>query len=142
MPVTKPGIRVPKEFLYETDKILQELKKNRSEVIREAITIMINNYKKQQVVEHAEKIYKEIAEDGRRLADDFMSICEKPVVKYKAGRKTRNTCMGMRKRKSHQSRQTENHPCKENTPFYENITVVNDKRKLPFLQKQKSSILH
>lgn len=46
MPVTKPGIRVPKEFLYETDKILQELKKNRSEVIREAITIMINDYKK------------------------------------------------------------------------------------------------
>lgn len=89
MPVTKLGISIPKELLDEIDKISQGLKKNRSEIIREGITRIINDYKKQQVVEHAEKIYKEIAEDDKRLAEDFLSICEKPVAKYKTGRKTK-----------------------------------------------------
>lgn len=89
MPVTKLGISIPKELLDEIDKISQGLKKNRSEIIREGITKIINDYKKQQVVEHAEKIYKEIAEDDKRLAEDFLSICEKPVAKYKTGRKTK-----------------------------------------------------
>ena len=89
MPVTKLGISIPTELLGEIDKVSQGLKKNRSEVIREAITKMINDYKKQQVVEHAEKIYKEIAEEDKRLAEDYLSICEKPGAKYKAGRKTK-----------------------------------------------------
>lgn len=89
MPVTKLGISIPKELLDEIDKISQGLKKNRSEIIREGITKIINDYKKQQVVEHAEKIYKEIAEDDKRLAEDFISICEKPVAKYKTGRNTK-----------------------------------------------------
>jgi metal-responsive CopG/Arc/MetJ family transcriptional regulator len=80
MPVTKLGISIPVELLVEIDKISQELKKNRSEVIREAITKMINDYKKQQVVEYAEKIYKEIAEDDKHVAEDFLGICEKPVA--------------------------------------------------------------
>ena len=89
MPVTKLGISIPKELLDEIDKISQGLKKNRSEIIREGITKIINDYKKQQVVGHAEKIYREIAEDDKRLAEDFLSICEKPVAKYKTGRKTK-----------------------------------------------------
>lgn len=89
MPVTKLGISVPKELLEEVDKISKELKKNRSEVVRDAITKMINTYRRQQVIEKAEKIYKEIAEDDKRLAEDFLSICEKPGAKYKARRKTK-----------------------------------------------------
>lgn len=89
MSVTKLGISIPEELLEEIDKISQGLKKNRSEVIREAITKMINDYKKQQVVEKAGKIYRELAEDDKRLAEDFLSICEKPGAKYKAGRKTK-----------------------------------------------------
>jgi len=89
MPVTKLGISIPTELLGEIDKVSQGLKKNRSEVIREAITKMINDYKKQQVIEHAGNIYKIIAEEDKRLAEDFLSICEKPGAKYKAGRKTK-----------------------------------------------------
>ena len=50
MQVTKLGISIPEGLLEEIDKVSQGLKKNRSEVIREAITKMINDYKKQQVV--------------------------------------------------------------------------------------------
>lgn len=89
MAVTKLGISIPAELLVEIDKISHGLKKNRSEVIREAITKMINDYKKQRVIKHAENIYKEIAEDDKRLAEDFMSICEKPVTKYNAGKKAK-----------------------------------------------------
>ncbi|TVM00558.1 MAG: hypothetical protein CV087_13225 [Candidatus Brocadia sp. WS118] len=89
MPVTKLGISVPKELLEEVDMISKELKKNRSEVIRDAITKMINAYRRQQAIEKAEKIYKEIAEYDKRLAEDFLSICEKPGAKYKACRKTK-----------------------------------------------------
>ena len=35
----------------------------------------------------AEKIYKEIAEDDKSLAEDFLSICAEPITPYKAGRK-------------------------------------------------------
>ncbi|MBI5746277.1 MAG: hypothetical protein HZA13_04675 [Nitrospirae bacterium] len=49
----------------------------RSEVIREAITMMINEYKKRQAIEKAEKVYKEIAEEDKQLAEDFLSICAK-----------------------------------------------------------------
>lgn len=89
MPVTKLGISIPEKLLEEIDKISQGLKKNRSEVIRDAITKMVNTYKRQQAIEKAERIYKEIAEDDKRLAEDFLSICEKPGAKYKAGRKTK-----------------------------------------------------
>ena len=39
---------------------------------------MISDYKKQQAVEKAERIYKEIAEDDKRLSKDFLSICAEP----------------------------------------------------------------
>ena len=83
MPVTKLGISIPIELLGEIDKVSQGLKKNRSEVIREAIVKMVNAYKRQQAVEKAGKIYRELAEDDKRLAEDYLSICEKPGAKYK-----------------------------------------------------------
>ena len=89
MPVAKLGISFPVELIEEIDRISKGLKKNRSEVVREAITKMINDHKKQKAVEKAEKIYKEIAEDDRRLAEDFLSICAEPVATYKAGRKAK-----------------------------------------------------
>ena len=89
MTVIKLGISIPEELLEEIDKISQGLKKNRSEVVRNAITKMVNTYKKQQAIEKAERIYKEIAEDDKRLVEDFLSICEKPSAKYKTGRRTK-----------------------------------------------------
>ena len=89
MPVTKLGISFPEELIGEVDKLSKGLKKSRSEVVRMALTKMINDYKRQQAVEKAERIYGEIAEDDRRLAEDFLSICAEPVVKYKAGRKAK-----------------------------------------------------
>ncbi len=43
--------------------------------MREAITMMINEYKKRQAIEKAEKVYKEIAADDKKLAEEFLSIC-------------------------------------------------------------------
>ena len=39
---------------------------------------MIDDYRKQQAVEKAEKIYKEIEADDKLLADHFLSICAEP----------------------------------------------------------------
>lgn len=89
MPVAKLGISFPVELVEEIDRISKGLKKNRSEFVREAITKMVSDYKKQQAVEKAEKIYNEIAEEDRRLAEDFLSICAEPVATYKAGRKAK-----------------------------------------------------
>lgn len=89
MPVAKLGISFPIELVEEIDKISKGLKKSRSEVVRDAITKMISDYKKQQAIEKAEKIYKEIAEDDKRLAEDFLSICAEPVARYKTGKKVK-----------------------------------------------------
>lgn len=89
MPVAKLGISFPVELIEEIDRISKGLKKNRSEVVREAITKMISDYKKQQAIEKAGRIYKEIADDDKRLSEDFLSICAEPVATYKAGRKAK-----------------------------------------------------
>ena len=89
MPVTKLGISFPAELVEEIDRMSKGLKKSRSEIVRDAITKMISDYKKQQATERAEKIYKEIAEDDKRLAEDFLSICAEPVATYKVGRKAK-----------------------------------------------------
>ncbi|GBE00856.1 putative nickel-responsive regulator [bacterium BMS3Bbin06] len=87
MPVVKLGISFPVELIEELDKISKELKKSRSEIVRNAITRMLSDYKKQKAIEKAEKVYKEIAEDDRRLSEDFLGICAEPKVKYKRGKK-------------------------------------------------------
>lgn len=89
MSVAKLGISFPVELVEEIDRISKGLKKNRSEFVREAIAKMVSDYKKQQAIEKAEKIYNEIAEEDRRLAEDFLSICAEPVATYKAGRKAK-----------------------------------------------------
>lgn len=89
MPVTKLGISFPEELVEEIDKISKGLKKNRSEVIRDAITKMITDHKKQQAIKKAERVYKEIAEDDKQLAEDFLSICAEPVATYKAIKKVK-----------------------------------------------------
>ncbi|MBI5182207.1 MAG: ribbon-helix-helix protein, CopG family [Nitrospirae bacterium] len=89
MPVTKLGISFPSDLVEEIDTLSKRLKKSRSEVIRNAILKMIDAYKKQQAIEKAERIYKEIREDDKRLAEDFLSICSEPVTAYKAGRKAK-----------------------------------------------------
>jgi hypothetical protein len=48
---------------------------------------MITDYKKQQAVKKAERVYKEIAEDDRQLAEDFLSICAESTGAYKATKK-------------------------------------------------------
>lgn len=84
MPVTKLGISFPEELVDEIDKISKGLKKNRSEVIRDAIIKMIADHKKQQAIKKAERVYKEIAKDDKQLSEDFLSICAEPAATYKS----------------------------------------------------------
>ncbi|MEW6108813.1 MAG: ribbon-helix-helix domain-containing protein [Nitrospirota bacterium] len=90
MPVAKLGISFPVELVEEIDRISKGLKKSRSEVIRDAITKLVNDYKKKQAIERAEKIYKAIEEDDKRLAEDFLSICAEPAAKYKTIKRPKN----------------------------------------------------
>ena len=91
MSVIKLGISFPVELVEEIDTISKGLKKSRSEVVREAIVTMIDNYKQQQALRKAEKIYKEIEEDDKRLAEEFLSICAESTATatYKAGKKVK-----------------------------------------------------
>lgn len=87
MSVIKIGISLPVELVEEIDTISKGLKKSRSEVVREAIVTMIDNYKQQQALRKAEKIYNEIKDDDKRLAEEFLSICAEPAAIYKAKKK-------------------------------------------------------
>jgi metal-responsive CopG/Arc/MetJ family transcriptional regulator len=89
MAVTKLGISFPVELVREIDSLAKGFKKSRSEVIREAATKMIIDYRKQQAIGKAEKIYKEIAGEDKRLAEDFIGICAEPAAKYSMVRKTK-----------------------------------------------------
>ncbi|MEK6589605.1 MAG: ribbon-helix-helix domain-containing protein [Nitrospinota bacterium] len=86
---TKLGISFSEKLVEEIDKISKGLKKNRSEFIRDAIIKMITDYKKQQAVKKSERVYKEITEDDRQLAEDFLSICAEPVATYKEIKKAK-----------------------------------------------------
>lgn len=87
MSVVKLGISFPAELVEEIDAISKGLKKNRSEVVRDAIIAMITDYKRQQAVRKAEKIYKEIEVDDKLLAEEFLSICAESTATYKAGKR-------------------------------------------------------
>lgn len=50
---------------------------------------MIDNYKQQRVLRKSEKIYKEIGEEDKRLAEEFLSICANPTATCKAGKKVK-----------------------------------------------------
>lgn len=89
MSVIKLGISFPVELVQEIDSISKGFKKSRSEFIREAIVTMLDDYKQQQALKKAEKIYKEIEEDDKRLAEEFLSICAEPAAIYKAGKKVK-----------------------------------------------------
>ncbi|MBI5639414.1 MAG: ribbon-helix-helix protein, CopG family [Nitrospirae bacterium] len=89
MAVKKLGISFPEDLIPEIDMLSKALSKTRSEVIRDAIKKMIDDYRKQQSIAKAETIYKEIASEDKRLADDFLSICAEPVTAYKAAGKTK-----------------------------------------------------
>lgn len=89
MSVVKLGISFPAELVEEIDAISKGLKKNRSEVVRDAIIAMITDYKRQQAVRKAEKIYKEIEVDDKLLAEEFLSICAESTATYKAGKKVK-----------------------------------------------------
>ena len=60
MPVAKLGISFPSELVEEIDRLSTGLKKNRSEIIREAVTKMISDYKKQQAIEKAERFIRKL----------------------------------------------------------------------------------
>ena len=89
MSVVKLGISFPVELVEEIDTISKGLKKSRSEVVRDAIIKMIDDYKRQDAVRKAEKIYKEIEEDDKLLAEEFLSICAESTSIYKAGKKVK-----------------------------------------------------
>ncbi|MEW6409235.1 MAG: ribbon-helix-helix domain-containing protein [Nitrospirota bacterium] len=89
MPVTKLGISFPKELVEEIDMLSRDLKRSRSKIVRDAVLKMISDHKRQQAIEKAEKIYKEIADDDRHLAEDFLSICAESVATYKTVRKVK-----------------------------------------------------
>lgn len=89
MSVVKLGISFPAELVAEIDTVSKGLKKSRSEVVREAIIKMIDDYKRQQAVRKAEKIYKEIEADDKKLAEEFLSICAESSATYTAGKKVK-----------------------------------------------------
>lgn len=47
--------------------------------MRNIITRIIDAYKQKQAIEKAKKIYKEIAEGDKNIAEDFFSICAEPL---------------------------------------------------------------
>lgn len=89
MSVVKLGISFPVELVEEIDTISKGLKKSRSEVVRDAIIKMIDDYRRQQALRKAEKIYKEIEEDDKLLSEEFLSICAESAATYKAGKKAK-----------------------------------------------------
>lgn len=89
MSVVKLGISFPVELVEEIDTISKGLKKSRSEVVRVALVTMIDEYKQQQALRKAEKIYKEIEDEDKRLAEEFLSICAESAATYKSGKKVK-----------------------------------------------------
>ena len=47
--------------------------------MKNVITRIIDAYKQKQAIVKAEKIYNEIAESDKNIAEDFFSICAEPL---------------------------------------------------------------
>lgn len=69
MPASKRIIiTVPESLLYEVDKITHLEKRNRSEIVREAIMFYLGERKRELMIEQMKKGYMEMAEINLSIA--------------------------------------------------------------------------
>jgi len=67
-------ISLSKELLLEVDSIVKKSHCNRSSLVQEALESLVEEYLKKETKEKAGRIYREIAQSDRELADKFLSI--------------------------------------------------------------------
>lgn len=77
-------ISLPNSLLEQTNRIAEEKNKNRSELIREALTLYLTEHKKKQIREKLILGYEEMAELNRKLAEEGMGDTLKELEKYEA----------------------------------------------------------
>ena len=67
-------ISLSKELLLEVDSIVKKSHCNRSSLVQEALESLVEEYLEKETKEKAGRIYREIAQSDRELADKFLSI--------------------------------------------------------------------
>ena len=67
-------ISLSKELLLEVDSIVKKSHCSRSSLVQEALESLVEEYLEKETKEKAGRIYREIAQSDRELADKFLSI--------------------------------------------------------------------
>jgi CopG family transcriptional regulator/antitoxin EndoAI len=75
-------ISLPESLLLQTDRIADKQNKNRSELIREALTLFINEQKKKQIREDLTKGYEEMRELNLDLSEEGMGEALMDLKQY------------------------------------------------------------
>lgn len=75
-------ISLPESLLVQTDRIADKQNKNRSELIREALTLFINEEKKKQIREDLTKGYEEMRELNLNLSEEGMGEALTDLKQY------------------------------------------------------------
>ncbi|MFQ6066350.1 MAG: CopG family ribbon-helix-helix protein [bacterium] len=70
----KVTISLPKESLQEVDNIVKKFHCSRSSLVQKALESLLEEYLGEETKEKARRIYREIAQSDRELADKFLSI--------------------------------------------------------------------
>ena len=67
-------ISLSKELFLEVDSIVKKFHCSRSSLVQEALESLVEEYLEKETKEKAGRIYREIAQSDRELADKFLSI--------------------------------------------------------------------
>lgn len=75
-------ISVPDSLLQEVDSLVTDEKRNRSELIREAMRLYIDHKKKREIRDQMKKGYQEMAEINLKLAEMCFDIESETEDRY------------------------------------------------------------
>lgn len=67
-------VSLSKELLLEVDSIVKKSHCSRSSLVQEALESLVEEYLEKETKEKARRIYREVAQSDRELADKFLSI--------------------------------------------------------------------
>lgn len=84
MATTKIAVSLPSDLLAQVDELARRLNESRSAIVRRSLEQTLEQYALQQTLRKARKIYAEIEEADRQLAEDFLTISAETLPPYEA----------------------------------------------------------
>ena len=75
-------VSLPQPLLEQADRVMEEEKKNRSELVREALSLYLSERKKKLIRDHMERGYQEMGMLNQTLSEEGLAADLADLIQY------------------------------------------------------------